>query len=76
MTRVRIETAGHVVEIEAKDATHADLAPVALALWRETRFGRGGAGTPSGQYETSDDRFAEDTIGALGFHFTTNASPA
>lgn len=73
MTRVRIETAGHVVEIEAKGATHTDLAPVALAIWRETRFGRGDAATPSGQYETSDDRFADAPVGALGFHLATRA---
>ena len=67
MTRVRIETAGHVVEIEEKDAGHAELAPVALALWRETRFGRGEAGTASGQYDAGDDRYADDHVGILGF---------
>ncbi|BCJ31435.1 hypothetical protein AB0I55_18675 [Actinocatenispora sera] len=67
MTRVRIETAGHIIEIEEKDAGHADLAPAALALWRETRFGRGEAGTTSGQFETGDDRYAEEHIGILGF---------
>ncbi|GIL27669.1 hypothetical protein [Actinocatenispora comari] len=68
MTRVRIETAGHIVEIEAKDAGHAELAPVALALWRETRFGRGDAGTSSGQFDTGDDRYGEEHVGILGFH--------
>lgn len=36
MTRVRIEAAGRVVDVERPDAKAGDLGAVALSLWQET----------------------------------------
>lgn len=67
MSRVRIETAGHVVEVEQDDAGFMALAPAALTLWRATRFRRGPYATPGGTYDQPDVRYEHEHEGMLGF---------